>query len=81
MVGSVYGAAQYLCHYMCKNESKALGQLISRNLENLSCEYYACHQNNSQTGLGSLKIYHSIDHLLLKPVGHALVVVLDLNGF
>ena len=35
MVGSVYGAAQYVCHYMCKDEPKELRQLISRNLKNL----------------------------------------------
>ena len=35
LVGSIYGAAQYFCHYMCNDEPKELRQPISRNLEKL----------------------------------------------
>ena len=44
MVGSVYGAAQYVCHYMCKDEPKELRELISRNLEKLpgNCTQKSC---------------------------------------
>ena len=34
MVGSVYGAAEYVCHYMCKDEPQQLRQLIATNLHN-----------------------------------------------
>ena len=35
MVGSVYGAAEYVCHYMCKDEPQQLRQLIATNLDKL----------------------------------------------
>ena len=35
MVGSVYGAAQYVCSYMCKDEPQELKQLIAANLARL----------------------------------------------
>ena len=35
MVGSVYGVAQYICSYMCKDEPQELKQLIAANLARL----------------------------------------------
>ena len=35
MVGSVFGAAMYVSHYICKNESQALKKVIADNLARL----------------------------------------------
>ena len=35
VVGSVYGAALYVTHYICKDESKVLKQMIAEQLANL----------------------------------------------
>ena len=57
MVGSVYGAAQYVCHYMCKDEPKELRQLISRNLEKLPRN---CTQKSRLLKIGNTLISHRI---------------------
>ena len=57
MVGSVYGAAQYVCHYMGKDEPKELRQLISRNLEKLP-EH--CTQKSRLLKIGNTLISHRI---------------------
>ena len=35
VVGSVYGAAMYVTHYICKDESQVLKQAIAEQLANL----------------------------------------------
>ena len=35
MVGSVYGA-EYVCHYMCKDEPQQLRQLIATNFHKIA---------------------------------------------
>ena len=35
VVGSVYGAALYVTHYICKDESQALKQVIAEQLASL----------------------------------------------
>ena len=35
IVGSVYGAALYVTHYICKDESQALKQVIAEKLTSL----------------------------------------------
>ena len=35
VVGSVYGAALYVTHYICKDESQALKQVIAERLASL----------------------------------------------
>ena len=58
MVGSVvYGAAQYVCHYMCKDEPKELRQLISRNLEMLPGN---CTEKSRLLKIGNTLISHRI---------------------
>ena len=57
MVGSVYGAAQYVCHYMCKDEPKELRQLISHNLEKLPGN---CTQKSRLLKIGNTLISHRI---------------------
>ena len=57
MVGSVYGAAQYVCHYMCKDKPKELRQLISRHLEKLPGN---CTQKSGLLKIGNTLISHRI---------------------
>ena len=42
VVGSVYGAAIYVTHYICKDESQVLKQAISEQLANLPANATAC---------------------------------------
>uniref|UniRef100_A0A1X7T791 Uncharacterized protein n=1 Tax=Amphimedon queenslandica TaxID=400682 RepID=A0A1X7T791_AMPQE len=35
VVGNVYGAANYVCHYMCKDEPEQIKQQIAKNLDEL----------------------------------------------
>ena len=35
VVGNVYRAAKYVCHYMCKDEPKQIKQQIARKLDEL----------------------------------------------
>ena len=73
MVGSVYGAAKYVCHYMCKDEPQELKQLISRKLDELpdGCNQHQCtHQSqNTQCSRSCLQDdwiaserFHSFQH-------------------
>ena len=57
MVGSVYGAAQYVCHYMSKDEPKELRQLISHNLEKLPINFT---QKSRLLKIGNTLISHRI---------------------
>jgi len=42
MVGSVFGAAMYVSHYICKDESQALKKVIADNLARLPEEASVC---------------------------------------
>ena len=57
MVGSVYGAAKYICHYMCKDEPQVLKQLISRKLDELPD---GCNQRQRLLKVGKMLISHRI---------------------
>ena len=57
MVGSVYGAAKYVCHYMCKDEPQELKQLISRKLDELPD---GCNQRQRLLKIGNTLISHRI---------------------
>ena len=57
IIRSVYGAAQCICHYMCKDEPKELAQLISHNLEKLLGN---CTQNSRVLKIGNTLINHRI---------------------
>ena len=70
MVGSTYGAAQYVYHYMCKDEPKELRQLISPTLEKIS---EICTQKSCLLKMGNTMISH---HIL-----SAKVAVYRMTGF
>ena len=57
MVGSVYGAAKYVCHYMYKDEPQELKQLISRKLDELPD---GCNQRQRLLKIGNTLISHKI---------------------
>ena len=57
MVGSVYGAANYVCHYMCKDKPQELKQLISRKLDELPD---GCNQRQRLLKIGNTLISHRI---------------------
>jgi len=49
MVGSVFGAAMYVSHYICKDESQALNKVIANNLARLP-EEASVHSRLSKIG-------------------------------
>uniref|UniRef100_A0A1X7VR33 Helitron helicase-like domain-containing protein n=1 Tax=Amphimedon queenslandica TaxID=400682 RepID=A0A1X7VR33_AMPQE len=54
VVGNIYGAAKYVCHYMCKDEIK---QQIERKLDKLSVN---CSQRQKLLKIGNTLISHRI---------------------
>ena len=57
VVGNVYGAAKYVCHYMCKDEPEQIKQQIARKLDELPEN---CSQRQKLLKIGNTLISHRI---------------------